>query len=170
VIAIEINDLYRQQGQHGQHEEIAPRIKQAVTIVMTEAGVKSAEVSVAVVDDATIWKLNREFLEHDYPTDVLSFLLNHDGANHDGAKLEGEIIVSADTAAREAVEHDWATENELLLYVVHGALHLVGLEDSTPTQKQQMRDREKHVLAQIGIEVPPNSQTQPSMASPGART
>jgi probable rRNA maturation factor len=165
VIAIEINDLYRQQGQHGQHEEIAPRIKQAVTIVMTEAGVKSAEVSVAVVDDATIWKLNREFLEHDYPTDVLSFLLNHDGA-----KLEGEIIVSADTAAREAVEHDWATENELLLYVVHGALHLVGLEDSTPTQKQQMRDREKHVLAQIGIEVPPNSQTQPSMASPGART
>ena len=61
--------------------------------ILADAGISTGMVSVAVVDDPAIHRLNREFLQHDYPTDVLSFLLERDGEH-----LEGEVIVSSDTA------------------------------------------------------------------------
>src|SRR4051794_16057292 len=66
----------------------------AVEFVLRDADFSSAEVSLAVVDDAEMQELNRRFLGHDYPTDVLSFVLD----NEDG-HLQGEIVISADTAA-----------------------------------------------------------------------
>ena len=143
MITIEIND------RAVRSTAITECIEQAVNIVLTEAGIASAEISIAVVDDATIWKLNREFLKHDYPTDALSFVLSHDEQG-----LSGEIVVSAETAAREAAEHDWPVDSELLLYVVHGALHLVRYEDSTQDQRREMRSRERQILMQLDISVP----------------
>lgn len=155
MIAIEIND------RDNRATTIAPRIRQGIEFILSDAGIQQAEVSVAVVNDATIWQLNRQYLQHDYPTDVLSFLLARDDA-----RLEGEIIVSVDTAAREAVEHGWSADNELLLYVVHGTLHLIGLNDSSDDERQYMRERERHVLAQLGIETPESHTPIVSGATP----
>jgi probable rRNA maturation factor len=118
------------------------RMRQVVKQVLNDAGVATASVSVAIVDDTTIHRLNRQFLKHDYPTDALSFLLSR-GEGH----LEGEIVVSAETARRVAVEIACDPAHELMLYVIHGALHLVGYDDTTEEAAATMREREKYYLA-----------------------
>ena len=124
------------------------RIREAVRAILAGEGFASGEVSIAVVDDPTIHRLNRQFLDHDYPTDVLSFLL---GQSEDGRSLEGEVIVSADTAAQSAEQFGWRPEDELLLYVIHGTLHLTGYDDLAPEPQARMRDRERHYLARFDL-------------------
>lgn len=115
--------------------------------------VREAEISVALVDDAEIHQINRDFLGHDYPTDVISFLLDSSGTAHTqvprgaGRSLSGEIVLSTDTAIQEARRFDWSPQEECGLYVVHGLLHLCGYDDLTPREKRIMRQREQAVLA-----------------------
>ena len=123
------------------------RLRQAVENVLRAGGIATAEVSLAIVDDATIHRLNVEFLDHDYPTDVLSFLLEQSGD-----RLEGEIIASADTATRNAQQYGWPAADELLLYVIHGTLHLIGYDDSTDALQGVMRQAEAEHLARFGLE------------------
>lgn len=142
-----------------------PRLREAVVRVLTEERVRSASISVALVNDAEIHHINREFLGHDYPTDVISFRLDEDGApdseidspdesdaSNDSSsgshhRLEGELIVSTETALREASAHGWSPHDEVLLYVVHGLLHLCGYDDLTDETRPVMRVREREVLA-----------------------
>jgi probable rRNA maturation factor len=99
-----------------------------------------------VVDDETIHDLNRRFLAHDYATDVLSFALEQSA---DG--LDGEIIVSADFATASAPRYEWSAADELLLYVIHGALHLAGYDDHEPDDISRMRAAEARHLALAGL-------------------
>jgi len=131
------------------HQIDRARLKKAVRLVLEDAGIRSAEISIAIVSDAAIHELNRQFLQHDYPTDVLSFVLNH---NQDEKSLDGEIIASPEYAAREAARYGWTTDDELFLYIIHGALHLVGYDDATEEGKQAMREAEAKYLAQFGLE------------------
>jgi len=125
------------------------RLVEAARSVLVAENVQQATISLAVVDDETIHGLNRRFLSHDYPTDVLSFLSN-DEVDH----LEGEIIVSADTAVRSAVEYQWPAMHELMLYVIHGTLHLTGYNDRTLEERRKMRELESLHLTQLGITPP----------------
>lgn len=122
------------------------RLRKAVTSILTDASIGEATISIAVVDDPTIHELNRRFLEHDYPTDVLSFVLERDGE-----RLDGEVIVSADHALRRAHEYRWSADDELLLYVIHGTLHLVGHDDQDDESQARMRERERHYLSLCGV-------------------
>lgn len=141
-LMVEIAD----EQEHQQYDH--NRLKQAVTQVLQDAGIRSGEISVAIVDDARIHELNRRYLKHDYPTDVLSFVLDRDER---AGTLEGEVIVSGDYAGREAVQYEWSADDELLLYVIHGALHLVGHDDQTPEGLATMRAAEAKYLAQFGL-------------------
>lgn len=123
-----------------------PRLREAIELVLRQAKFAQAEISVAIVDDPSMHELNRRYLNHDEPTDVLSFVLEAS----EGA-LDGEIIVSADTAASTALRFGWAAEDELLLYVIHGALHLVGYDDLDPAAKSEMRRQERACLAHFGL-------------------
>jgi probable rRNA maturation factor len=127
----------------------AARIAAAVQMVLADADYAEANISIAIVDDPTIHRLNRQFLEHDHPTDVLSFVLE------EPPRLEGEIVASIDTARREAAEVGWDAANELLLYAVHGALHLVGHLDKGPAESTAMRAAERAVLERLGVSVSP---------------
>ncbi len=122
----------------------AGRLKQAVRDVLKGEGLSSAVVSVAVVDDPTIRRLNAQYLGHDYATDALSFVLEA-AAGH----VEGQIVVSAGTAAARAAEFHWGAGEELLLYVVHAALHLAGHDDTEPAAARTMRERERHYLKRL---------------------
>lgn len=117
------------------------RLRSVVRAILAEAGVTLGDISLAIVDDATIHRLNRQYLDHDYPTDVLSFELERQGT-----RLEGEIVASGQTAQREAASHGWDAESELLLYVIHGALHLVGYDDQTAEDTKEMRRQEARWL------------------------
>jgi probable rRNA maturation factor len=127
----------------------AERIEAAVQAAFAGSAYSTATVSVAIVDDEAIHALNRQFLDHDYPTDVLSFPLEDAPPS-----LEGEIVVSFDTAIRCAAEAGWSAADELLLYVVHGALHLAGYRDKVQADADEMRAREAAILAGLGVPVP----------------
>jgi probable rRNA maturation factor len=122
------------------------QLSEAVRSVLRNSELESASVSLAIVDDPTIHELNRRFLDHDWPTDVLSFVLDNKERH-----LEGEIVISADTTAAAAEEAGWPVEAELLLYVIHGTLHLVGYDDKTPAEAQVMRAAESSYLSQFGF-------------------
>lgn len=123
------------------------RLRRAVEGVLRGAAIAEARISLAVVDDPTIHALNRQYLRHDYATDVLSFVLERSDGH-----LEGEVIVSADTAQRDARTFGWTPADELLLYVIHGMLHLVGYVDDTSRRQAEMRDKEREHLARFGLE------------------
>ena len=109
-----------------------------------------AEVSVVLVDDPTICDLNRRFLKHNRTTDVMAF--PGDGESADGRRpFLGEVVVSADTAAREAKARKRPAQTELLLYTVHGVLHLLGFDDQTVCEAERMHARERELLASIGL-------------------
>jgi probable rRNA maturation factor len=117
--------------------------------VLRDSKFTSATISLAVVDDETIHELNRRYLAHDWPTDVLSFVLD-ERAGH----LEGEIVISADTAASSAAEIGWSPAAEQLLYIIHGALHLVGYDDKTAAGADEMRAAEEGYLRRFGHALP----------------
>jgi probable rRNA maturation factor len=122
------------------------RLEAAVRTTLLGTMFDQGMISVAIVDDPAIHELNRQYLQHDYPTDVLSFTLESAPP-----RLVGEIIASIETAADMAAEAGWSAAEELVLYVVHGTLHLAGYEDNTPPAAAKMRAAELAVLRRLGI-------------------
>lgn len=122
--------------------------------------VSAATISVAIVDNAQIHELNRQYLNHDYETDVLSFLLEESrdpsveqppGAPRGSGKtIDGEVIVSSEMASAMAGDYSWDAMDELTLYIVHGLLHLCGYDDLTADELPIMRARECHVFEVLG--------------------
>ncbi|MCA9218419.1 MAG: rRNA maturation RNase YbeY [Planctomycetales bacterium] len=117
------------------------RIRTAIESILRDAGMSEAEVSVGIIDDARMHELNRMHLNHDYPTDVLSFVLDRTEST-----LDGEVIVSTETAIAQAREFNQTPEDELLLYVIHGALHLVGYDDKELEKRAEMRKMENYYM------------------------
>ena len=101
----------------------------------------SRSVSIAFVTDPAIRKINRQFLKHDFATDVLSFPL--------GGDPWGELVISADYASREARAREIPVEEELLRYVAHGLLHLLGYDDHDPREKARMWKRQERELRRV---------------------
>ncbi len=116
--------------------------------ILMDHHIGTADISLAIVDDATLRRLNREYLNHDYETDVLSFVLDR---NREDGSLVGEIIVSADMAIRVAAQQGLAAGDELALYVIHGALHLVGFDDRNLASRRKMRMAESLYTSHFGI-------------------
>jgi probable rRNA maturation factor len=120
------------------HDELAALAAR----VLRGEGVSRASISIALVDDAAIHRVNREHLDHDCPTDVISFVLSEP----DEAELAGELVVSTQTALAMAARLEVSPWNELVLYVVHGLLHLCGYDDRNDEDARIMRAREKMAL------------------------
>lgn len=123
------------------------KMRDAARAVLDGEGVKDYEISLAFVDDATVHRLNKQFLAHDEPTDVLSFPMSSPGAR----VLEGELVIGAEVAARQAAERGHDVQVELALYVIHGMLHLCGYDDLDEAKAAVMRERERHYLKALGL-------------------
>lgn len=98
-------------------------------------------LSIAFVTNAAIRKINRKFLKHDFATDVISFPLDSD--------LVGELVISAEFAAAEAAKRRIPVEEELVRYVAHGILHLLGYDDHRPAERKRMWARQERELRKL---------------------
>lgn len=133
--------------------------------VLTDRGIKGdAEVSLLFVDEPSIAALNEQFLDRAGPTDVLAFPIEDDptpggrspdfggtGPGSDVADdplvLLGDVVICPPVAARNATEHGAAYEDEIALLVVHGLLHLLGLDHQVEAEAERMERLERRLLA-----------------------
>jgi len=122
-------------------------MREIARIVLAGEEIADYEISLAFVDNPTIHRLNKRYLDHDEPTDVLSFPLSDANAK----KLAGELVIGAEVAKERADEMGHAIDAELALYVIHGLLHLCGHDDKSPKAERAMRERERHYLASLGL-------------------
>jgi probable rRNA maturation factor len=132
-------------------QEIVPidhaRMRETVRMVLAGEDVADYEISLAFVDNPTIHRLNQRYLQHDEPTDVLSFPLSEAKAS----KLAGELVLGVEVAAEQAATRGHDVQTELTLYVIHGLLHLCGYDDHDDADRAAMRERERHYLRQLGL-------------------
>ena len=139
-------------------------LNRAVEHALRTERVASAVLSISIVDNDAIHRINREHLQHDYPTDVISFQLDFsrddaiafpdDAAcelRASGAMIEGEVIASAEMASEMATTGQWTAMNELTLYVIHGLLHICRYDDLTSSEKAIMRSRERAILNALSL-------------------
>jgi len=113
------------------------KILKAAKAAFRKLGVKQSSLSIVFVGTRRMRSVNKKYLNHDHVTDVLTFDL--------GEGL-GEIIICPQVASVNARVHQTSTENEIILYVVHGILHLAGYDDHSPKDILQMRKMEKKLL------------------------
>jgi probable rRNA maturation factor len=109
-----------------------------------------AELSVALVDDAEIHRLNAQYRRIDKPTDVLAFAMREgDGADVHPDVL-GDVVISLDTAAREAAARGAALADEVRVLLTHGVLHLLGYDhERSPAEARRMFARQRQLLRQL---------------------
>lgn len=117
---------------------------------------KSAEISVTFVDDDRIRALNKEYRKIDKSTDTLSFPLGENGKyniNEDtGACILGDIVISLETAVRQAEVYGHTLQREIGFLTVHSMLHLLGYDHTDGgLQTVRMREKEEHVLTNLGL-------------------
>lgn len=113
-----------------------------------------SEVSVTFVDDAAIHALNREYRQVDRATDVLSFPQREKDEPLPPEPLPaplGDIVISVETAERQAVEYGHGVDREIGFLLAHGLLHLLGEDHATPEQEARMRQRQRELLDAVGL-------------------
>jgi len=133
------------------------QLQQLIRHVLAAEGAALLHLSVVLADHDTVRRLNREYLDHDYNTDVLSFSLRAgpDSPDAEDDGVEGEVYVDLDTAAERHEEFDTSFEREAYRYVVHGVLHLVGYDDATESGQATMRQKENQYLDAVNLESAP---------------
>ena len=118
----------------------------------------SSEIEIVFLSDRAIRRLNKKYKKADRPTDVLSFKLDRDGTG--GKKFLGNIFISVDRAFANSKIFNTGPEDELVLYVIHGILHLFGYDDEDPKARRRMEGKQKEILGGLcrnlsGVLTPP---------------
>lgn len=124
----------------------SPKLEKLVETTCNRFKLHEAQVSIAIVNDAEITKLNKKFLKSNRTTDCLSFDLS---SPSDSQKIF-ELIINAEMALREASLRGHSEESELALYITHGLLHNLGFNDFTKQQAEEMHQTEDEILQQQG--------------------
>lgn len=127
----------------------------ATRVLESEAVPRPAELGVVITDDAEIHEVNRKFAGDDYATDVLAFPMVHLKeleeagfvAPPDKVKHLGEVIISYETARRQALDHERDLDQEVAHLLFHGVLHVLGYDHTEPEEEAEMRSREDALLA-----------------------
>ena len=123
-----------------------PKIRRRDTTAWIKAvaagyGKRTGEIGYLFVDDAKILEVNREYLGHDYYTDIITFDYS------EGDTINGDIVISLDTVASNARQQGTAYADELHRVIIHGILHLCGINDKGPGEREIMEAAEDKALA-----------------------
>lgn len=113
-------------------------------------------MSVVFVSSQKIRALNKKFLNRTYSTDVLAFDLGGNGSTrekslkHPPKELVGDVIISTDAVKQNSIKYSTSESRELVLYIVHGILHLLGYDDHDAVDIDRMRLKEQEILSHLG--------------------
>jgi probable rRNA maturation factor len=116
------------------------KIKVLLCKVISEEDKVSGDLNFIVTDDVSLKEINKQFLQHNYFTDVISF------DNSTGNEVSGEVYISFDTVKINAINYNVSLSREILRVMVHGVLHLCGYNDSTEKDRSQMKRKEEYWL------------------------
>jgi probable rRNA maturation factor len=124
-------------------------LRQSAKLILSALGFLDEELSITLTSDEDIAEIAGRYGRPRRPTDVLAFsMLDGEGAEFRGGCL-GDVLISVETAARQAAEHGIELADELRTLLIHGVLHLVGMEHATPAQARAMRGLEDHLLWEL---------------------
>jgi probable rRNA maturation factor len=124
-------------------------LREKLVAVCRELRLEHVALNVVIVDDAAITDMHEKFLSVTGTTDVITFDLSDQPG--DASRVDGEIYICLDEANRRAEQLAHPFAHELLLYAVHGLLHLLGYDDHDPTEHQRMHAKEDELLTKIGV-------------------
>ncbi len=131
-------------NQHTQLKNPEARINGIIeSIQKSKFKIREGTLSIVFVDEATICKIHEQFLGDPSPTDVITF------PQDNSQNFAGEIFISVDQAKNNAKEFETTFNDELTLYLIHGCLHLFGLNDKTEAEKYDMRKAESELMRLI---------------------
>ena len=116
-----------------------------VKAVAASYGKKVGEIAYIFVDDEEILRVNREYLQHDYYTDIITFDYT------EGDPISGDLFISLDTVRTNAEQFDKPYDEELHRVIIHGILHLCGINDKGPGERELMEAAENRALAMLGL-------------------
>jgi probable rRNA maturation factor len=129
----------------------------AKRLLQSERRSPQLEVSLLLCDDATIQTLNRDYRGQDHATDVLSFPQEEGppmllGMADDALPSTlGDVVISLETASRQATEHGWTLQEEVEALLAHGIFHLLGYDHDTPDESALMQEKERQLLGERSI-------------------
>lgn len=155
MLQLDVND------ETGTIDEVVEKlVSDLLTHAAKEEGFSGeTEVSVTFMNDEEIRQVNAEYRGIDKPTDVISFALEEmtDGevaiiTEQDMPTILGDIIISVDTAKRQAVEYEHSIDREIGFLALHGFLHLLGYDHMTAEDETKMFGRQKEILSSFGLE------------------
>jgi rRNA maturation RNase YbeY len=115
----------------------------AAFVLSSEGATGYWEITVALVDDARLRSLHRDFMGIDTPTDIMTFPADESGGENPG----GELAISVDHAMTQAGEWGLSPGEEIAFLTVHGLLHLLGWQDDTNEQRQSMLEKQQDLIA-----------------------
>jgi probable rRNA maturation factor len=130
-------------------------IERTVAALLAAIDERDSSISVSFVRDPKIRELNRDYRGKDNATDVLSFPLVEPGdAYAGGERLLGDIVISVDTARRQAADYDAPLDREVQRLLIHGVLHLLGHDHLEPVERAAMEAEERRLADAIGLPWP----------------
>ncbi|HBT86373.1 MAG: rRNA maturation RNase YbeY [Fermentimonas sp.] len=115
-------------------------ISKWIKTVALKYGKTTDEISYIFCDDEKILEINKEYLKHDYYTDIITFDYS------EGEKISGDIFISIDTVKSNSQMYTTDYQDELYRVIIHGVLHLCGLDDSSEAEQKIMREAEDNAL------------------------
>jgi len=124
------------------------RIRIQVTRLLKLTNCATKEISITFVDDGTIQSINKQYLSKDRPTNVISFSLQEGEFGHINPEMLGDVIISVDTALRDADMGHLSFDEEILFLIIHGLLHLTGYnhENTSKANALEMKQKEKELF------------------------
>jgi probable rRNA maturation factor len=128
----------------------APDVARTARSLLRALGETRAELTVSLVGDTEMQRLNRDYRGKDRPTDVLAFAMREGRRVPGDDAVLGDVVISVDTAARQARRRRVPTADEVHALLIHGLLHLLGYDHQRPAESRRMRAQERALRAQLG--------------------
>jgi probable rRNA maturation factor len=121
-------------------------LKQTLGGIAVFLGIEDKELSILLVNDKRIAQLNRKYRHRPEPTDVLAFAMQEGGYPEFSHQILGDVVISVETAQRQAQESRHSLTKELQILIIHGILHLLGYDHQKPVEAERMHLQERRLI------------------------